>query len=69
MSVCDGYAYGYSINIIGTVPPEIGLLGCIVNLAGNPQLVYGSDVPLSERIALQELYTHTKGHRWNNRYH
>lgn len=54
-------------NLIGVVPSVLGELGCIVNLAGNPRLEYGEDVPLYEREALNELFRATKGINWNNR--
>jgi hypothetical protein len=38
------------------VPPTLGELGCIVNLAGNPLLHHGEDVPAGERKALVELF-------------
>jgi hypothetical protein len=54
-------------NLIGEVPAILGEMGCIVNLAGNPRLEYGADVPISEREALIELFYKTNGHRWTNR--
>jgi hypothetical protein len=51
----------------GAVPLELGMLGCIVNLAGNPHLEHGPDVPDSERAALNALYVATKGHRWTTK--
>lgn len=56
-------------NLVGEVPASLGELGCIVNLAGNPRLEYGPDVPAVERQALVELFHVTKGHRWTNRTH
>ncbi len=38
-------------NLRGPVPPALGELGCIVNLAGNPLLHHGDDVPTNERYA------------------
>jgi hypothetical protein len=43
-------------NLRGPVPPALGELGCIVNLAGNPLLHHGEDVPSGERKALVELF-------------
>ena len=54
-------------HLSGEVPKEIGQLGCIINLAGNPDLIHGDDVPTTERQALEELYASTKGNRWQNR--
>lgn len=54
-------------NLVGYVPEALGDLGCIVNLAGNPRLEYGADVPKSERDALNELFFSTKGHKWNTK--
>jgi len=53
-------------NLQGLVPPEIDKLGCIINLAGNPQLDFGADVPVRERAALGDLYQGTRGARWVN---
>ena len=36
----------------------------IVNLAGNPGLEHGEDVPSGERRALMELYRSTDGAHW-----
>jgi hypothetical protein len=67
--------YPYSINyrlptttaIKGLVPPEFSELGCIVNLAGNPKLEHGPDVPAEERQALVDIFSATNGNRWNNK--
>lgn len=48
----------------GEVPPEFGSLGCIVNLAGNPGLQHGDDVPLGERNALMQIFRETDGTNW-----
>lgn len=48
----------------GDVPNELAQLQCIVNLAGNPKLKHGPDVPEVERQALIHLYTSTTGDRW-----
>lgn len=39
-------------NLRGPVPPALGELGCIVNLAGNPLLHHGDDVPVNERYCI-----------------
>ena len=51
-------------NLSGQVPAQFASSGCIVNLAGNPLLEHGEDVPLAERQALVELYERTGGPRW-----
>ena len=38
---------------------------CQVNLAGNPFLQHGPDVPSEERDALRALYTSTHGEGWS----
>lgn len=48
----------------GDVPQELNLLQCIVNLAGNPNLHHGPDVPEIERSALCDLYAATNGEGW-----
>jgi len=50
--------------LTGNIPDELVHSGCIVNLAGNPGLELGPDVPASERAALQALYTATSGSGW-----
>jgi hypothetical protein len=52
-------------NLQGAVPEVLGELGCIVNLAGNPRLEYGPDVPAAERDALIDLFLATRGPRWS----
>ena len=47
------------------MPPALGRLGCIVNLAGNPHLEHGPDVPAEERAALLALYRSTGGAAWH----
>eukprot|EP01036_Dinobryon_divergens_P022469 gene22469-30726_t len=54
-------------NLQGLVPPEFSELGCIVNLAGNPKLEHGPDVPAEERQALVDIFSATNGNRWNNK--
>lgn len=54
-------------NLQGIVPTSLAQLGCIVNLAGNPRLEHGPDVPRLEREALVELFLATKGHQWTSR--
>ena len=49
------------------MPPALGELGCIVNLAGNPRLQFGPDVPALEREALLDLYKATHGRNWGIR--
>ena len=51
-------------NLRGRVPSALGRLGCIVNLAGNPLLWHGEEVPVEERLALEDLYAATGGHGW-----
>lgn len=51
----------------GEVPSELGKLGCIVNLAGNPGLKHGAEVPAEEREALEEVFRSTDGSQWTNR--
>lgn len=51
----------------GVVPRGFASLGCIVNLAGNPDLEFGDDVPLSERSALATLYQAAGGDGWLSR--
>jgi hypothetical protein len=48
----------------GEVPAEFERLKCIINLAGNPRLLHGPDIPLSERKALEDLYHATSGDGW-----
>jgi len=48
----------------GVVPSILSHLGCIVNLAGNPLLIHGDDVPYLEKLALQQLYRDTGGPNW-----
>ena len=50
--------------LVGEVPSPLWKLGCIVNLAGNPGLAHGADVPRIERQALEDLYHATGGPRW-----
>jgi hypothetical protein len=53
-------------NLCGKIPDELGRLGCIVNVAGNPRLEYGTDVPSYEREALMRIFQATKGlQQWN----
>jgi len=54
-------------NLRGSVPAVLGQLGCIVNLAGNPLLHHGPDVPAHERQALVDLYRETDGPHWQSR--
>lgn len=54
-------------NLRGPVPLSLGELGCIVNLAGNPLLHHGDDVPAHERLALVELYNATRGVSWSTK--
>jgi hypothetical protein len=56
-------------NLQGVVPASLGQLGCIVNLAGNPRLLHGEDVPLFEKEALMDLFAATKGSRWSTKTH
>lgn len=51
-------------NLAGQVPALFASSGCIVNLAGNPLLEHGEDVPRGERQALADLYERTGGPRW-----
>ena len=51
----------------GPVPKEIGELGCIINLAGNPDLEHGAEVPSAEKRALCDLFSSTKGERWTTK--
>lgn len=51
--------------LTGQVPESICRLGCIVNLAGNPGLVHSTDVPYSERRALEDIYRLTHGENWH----
>jgi hypothetical protein len=48
----------------GEVPADLAHLKCIVNLAGNPNLQHGPDVPEAERHALCSLYRSTRGENW-----
>lgn len=48
----------------GVVPAELSQLECIVNLAGNPNLMHGPDVPAAERQALGALFMATQGDNW-----
>lgn len=48
----------------GVVPKVLSRLGCIVNLAGNPLLIHGDDVPHIEKYALQQLFRETGGSNW-----
>ena len=48
----------------GAVPRELAGLSCVVNLAGNPRLVHGPDVPQTERKALLDIFEATRGHGW-----
>jgi hypothetical protein len=48
----------------GVVPRVLSHLGCIVNLAGNPLLIHGDDVPCLEKLALQHLFHDTGGSNW-----
>ncbi len=54
-------------NLSGEIPSELGQLGCIVNVAGNPRLEYGHDVPQYERQALIDIFIATKGQSWNTK--
>ena len=54
-------------NLFGDIPPQLSELGCIVNLAGNPNLNLGPDVPFTERRALDDLDRETMGHHWTTR--
>lgn len=54
-------------NLRGAVPQVLGELGCIVNLAGNPLLHHGPDVPAHERQALVDLYSSTHGSGWHTK--
>lgn len=56
-------------NLIGKVPDSFDSLGCIVNLAGNPRLEHGSDVPPVERQALIQIFYATNGNHWNTKIH
>ena len=56
-------------NLRGPVPLSLGALGCIVNLAGNPLLHHGEDVPAEEKQALVDLYQSTRGAGWNTKTH
>lgn len=51
-------------NLCGRVPTALGELGCIVNLAGNPRLEYGPEVPQSEKDALRDIFRSTNGAKW-----
>jgi hypothetical protein len=53
----------------GKVPESLGSLGCIVNLAGNPRLEHGKDVPEVERQALVDIFNATKGYKWITKTH
>ena len=48
----------------GAVPKALSRLGCIVNLAGNPLLQHGDDVPPVEKQALLDLFHSTGGMHW-----
>lgn len=61
------YHYAFKLLQKGLVPPEFSELGCIVNLAGNPKLEHGPDVPAEERQALVDIFATTNGNRWNNK--
>jgi hypothetical protein len=50
--------------LCGVVPKVLARLGCIVNLAGNPLLIHGDDVPHEEKLALLQLYHCTGGGDW-----
>jgi hypothetical protein len=50
----------------GAVPKVLARLGCIVNLAGNPLLVHGEDVPYIEKQALLQLFRSTGGYNWSS---
>ena len=50
----------------GRIPRELERTGCIVNVAGNPLLEMGTDVPHNERAALVNLWEATKGYQWSN---
>lgn len=50
--------------LTGSIPHELVQSGCIVNLAGNPGLELGPDVPSNERMALHALYASTTGSGW-----
>lgn len=50
--------------LTGHVPRGFARLGCIVNLAGNPHLEFGEDVPEVERAALMDVYTQSSGPGW-----
>jgi hypothetical protein len=54
-------------NLQGLVPPAFGQLGCIVNLAGNANLLHGPEVPTEERQALVDVFTATNGARWSTK--
>lgn len=54
-------------NLRGSVPKSLGDLGCIVNLAGNPLLHHGDDVPAQEKQALMDLYSSTRGSGWSTK--
>jgi hypothetical protein len=51
------------------VPDSLGKLGCIVNLAGNPGLLHGQEVPEVEKQALMDLFNSTQGSGWNVKSH
>lgn len=53
----------------GPVPQVIGELGCIVNVAGNPLLHHGPEVPRTERMALCALFNATRGSHWHTKTH
>jgi hypothetical protein len=56
-------------NLRGPVPSALGELGCIVNLAGNPLLHHGEDVPPHERQVLLDVYHATRGAGWASKTH
>jgi hypothetical protein len=55
--------------LTGAVPDSLGKLGCIVNLAGNPGLLHGQEVPEVEKQALMDLFNSTQGSGWNVKSH
>jgi Leucine-rich repeat (LRR) protein len=56
--------------LIGAVPDSLGKLGCIVNLAGNPGLQHGQDVPQPEKQSLLDIFAATGGStHWNVKSH
>lgn len=61
----QSYAPITIIHRLAYADTDLSRLGCIVNLAGNPGLEQGPDVPDSEREALMEVFQATRGFQWH----